>query len=259
MRSFVVAVALLACACGEVLKVPDAGPPDVLVPDSSGLTCQANEMVCNSSCADLMTSELFCGNCNTQCASTEGCLNGMCVPANTNCQRVKDLDAAAPNALYRNPNTGVVFFCDFTNSQTYDDFRIAQFDVAPPAGYALARGADFANPTFAAAFIGFFNTFGGVRALTTFTIGNCCFSTVLGQRLQFGAGTFVFPGVGTGNQNCTFSISANTVYTMSRNQSSGYMAALPDDFFSVNAPVEAAGCSDGMNPAYFYKRRNALN
>jgi hypothetical protein len=258
MRSFVVAVALLACACGDVLKVPDAQTIDVLVPDSSS-TCQANEMACNSTCANLMTSELFCGNCNTQCASTEGCLAGSCVPANTNCQRVKDLDATAPDALYRNPNNGTVFFCDFTNNQTYDDFRIAQFDVAPPAGYTLARATDFANPIFASAFIGFFNTFGGVRALTTFTVGNCCFTTIAGQRLQFGAGSFVFPGVGTGNVSCTFSIAANTVYTVSRTQTGGYVSVLPDDFFSVNAPVEAAGCSDGTNPAYFYKRRAGLN
>lgn len=259
MRSFVVALALLACACGDVQKVPDAAVIDAYVPDTATpLTCGTGEMVCNGSCANVMTSELSCGNCSTQCAPTLGCLNGVCVPANTSCQRVRELDPAATNGLYRNPNDGRVFYCDFTNNQTYEDFRIAQYDAGIPGGFALARATDFANPTFADAFIGFFNAFGGVRSLTTFNAGNCCISTVTGQRLQFGAGTFVFAGIGTAS-GCAFSYTANTVYLMSRNQGSGYVSTLPADFFTTNVPTEATGCTDSTNPAFFYRRRNGLN
>src|SRR6185503_2981426 len=135
MRSFVVAVALLACACGDVLKIPDAAVIDARSPDApKEVSCGTGEMVCNGSCANLMTSELYCGNCTTQCSPTQGCLNGSCVPANTGCQRVKDLDPAATDGTFRNPNTGGIFYCDFTARKQYE-FGLGQHNVGY-AGYA---------------------------------------------------------------------------------------------------------------------------
>jgi hypothetical protein len=258
MRSFCLAGALLVAACGDVVKVPDAALIDAYAPDSpQELTCGAGETVCNGSCVDPMTSELYCGNCNTQCTPTQACLAGTCVPANTSCSRVREIDPNAADGVYVNLNNGNAFYCDFTQQITYDDFRLGVFSTTP-TGYSLVRASDLADPAFAKAFIAMFNHFGGVRANATFTAGNCCLTTVAGQRLKLG-NTFVFPGQGTAAANCTFNYVADGVYTLSRNQTSMYMDTLPADFFTTNPPSEGTGCADSANPAYYVKRRNTLN
>jgi hypothetical protein len=212
---------------------------------------------CNGSCVDLMTSELYCGNCNTQCTPTQACLAGTCVPANTSCSRVRELDPGAPDGVYVNTNNGNAFYCDFTQQRTYDDFRISAFSTTP-TGYTVVRASDLADASFAKAFIALFNHFHGVRAYSAFTAGNCCITTVSGQRLKLGA-TFAFPGQGTTATDCTFSYAAGAVYTLSRTQTSMYLDKLPDNFFTTNPPTEGTRCSESTNPAYFVKRRNTLN
>lgn len=220
------------------------------------LTCGSGEMVCGDVCANTMTSDSHCGNCTTSCLPTQGCMAGSCVDRFVDCKAVRAANPAAPDGVYANATTNVAFYCDFTGGQEYEDFRFERFDQ-PPAGFTVARAADFAMPVFARAFIGTFNSNRGVRAQSTFTIGNCCITTVAGLRLRtgaVGAETNMFPGVGAGNVSCTFSMTANAVYTMSRTQSNGYLDTLPDNFFTAFPPSEAAGCSESTNPAIFYKR-----
>ena len=251
-------LALGLAACGDVNVIPDAAVPDAYQHDAANdPMCGADEMACSGLCANVMTSETYCGNCTTSCAPNQGCVAGACVPNFTNCARIKEVDPAAADGLYTNPNTGVFFYCDFAGSNTYDDFRLGVFSTTP-AGYTLARATDFQDPVFASAFIAFFNRLGGLRANATFTAGNCCMTTIAGSRLQFGA-QFVFPGVGTAATSCAFNFTVDAVYTLSRNQSSMYISVLPPDYFTVNAPGELAGCTDGTNPAIFYKRRAGLN
>jgi hypothetical protein len=162
MRSFVAAVAVLAGACGEVVKAPDAATIDMFMPDSPNpMMCGTGEMNCNGTCANVMTSELFCGNCTTQCSPTQGCLAGSCVPANTTCARVRELEPTAPDGLYRNPNTSVSFYCDFTNSMTYDAFAFGAFNIAY-AGHTLMSSADFNSAPVQKAFIALYNSQGGL-------------------------------------------------------------------------------------------------
>ena len=256
MRSFVVAAAVLACACGDVLKVPDAHVIDAYQPDSPpNPMCAANEtMVCNGACVDPMTSEQYCGNCTTQCNPTQGCIGGTCLPNFTDCKRVKDTDPMAADGQYTNPNNGNFFFCDFTNNVQIDEFRFDRFDVAP-TGFTVVRAADLTG-IIGKAFVGYYNRDHGIRAQTTFSIGNCCITTIAGNRLKTGpAGSELptFPALGSGMVTCTFSMAANTVYTISRTQSNGFYDQLPVDFFTTFPPSEGAGCAESTNPAIYVK------
>ena len=188
MRSLWVAVGLGLFACGDVQKVPDAAIPDAYTPDSASmLTCGAGEMVCNNTCANLMTSELYCGNCNTQCSPTQGCLNGTCVPANTSCMRVRELDPSAGDGAYINPNTNNAFYCDFTNSMTYDGFGFGGHNGSYP-GYTMMSSANFNDPQIQRAFIAVYNKQTGLANLQPgLSGGNCCFKaadTGAGQMLS---------------------------------------------------------------------------
>jgi hypothetical protein len=257
MRSFVVAVAVFACACGDVLKVPDAGPIDAFVPDSPpGPTCQASEMLCGATCANLMSNDLYCGNCNTQCSPTQGCFNGSCVDKASKCASIRLWNPAAPDGVYFNPNTGTEMYCDFTNNMTYDEFKMARFDSAP-TGLTVMRAGEFANAGFQKAFIGMYNELKGVRAAYSFNPTNCCVTTIAGLRLYVN-GSVTFAGV-AGATSCTFAYTQGLIYGFTANLGLGIPATLPADFFTVNPPSEAANCADGANPAFYYKRHAGLN
>lgn len=254
MRSWWLAITL--CACGDV---NNAGPaiPDAYAPDAPvELGCSEGESECSGTCANLMTDDLHCGSCNNHCSPLQGCLDGNCVDKASRCTSIRLWDPQAKDGLYFNPNLGVPVYCDFTNGITYEDFRFNPYTVTP-SGYSLARATNFQNAQFADAFIGFYNYYKGVRASSTFDIGNCCITTVAGSRLTAG-GALTFPGIGTQN-GCTFSMTANAVYTISRNQSTGYSEMLPENFFTVNPPGEMASCADSTNPAIYFKRRFGLN
>jgi hypothetical protein len=266
MRSFVVAAALVACACGEVVKVPDAGTPDTYVPDSpSGLMCSAGEMACNGSCANVMTSELYCGNCTTQCTPTQGCASGACVPANTTCMRVREVDAAAPDALYINPNNGNHFYCDFTNNMTYEAFGFGQFNVSY-TGYVLMTSAHFNDVAVQKAFVALYNQQGGLINIGVgFTMNNCCFKAAdaaAGQMLLL-AGHYMYPAkVGTDTSQCSgpYNDPRYRFYLAPINAFSPQ--PMPDDWFATHPATIAMMCADsttGGNPGVFMRRRSGLN
>jgi len=250
MRSFVVAVALLSCACGDVVKVPDAAPIDVFQPDMPNtVTCGTNEMNCNGSCANVSTSELYCGNCMTQCSPTQGCLNGSCVPANTSCARVKELDAMAMDGAYRNPNNSFTFYCDFTTRKQYE-FGLGQYNVAY-AGYTIMTVASF-DAGAKAAFVGYYNLVGGLPTIQTFTSGFCCVTQPNNNELNFG-GTYLSLAQ---NGTNTCNIAYNGTYQIMRAQSSVYAPPLALDFFTTNPVTEAASCGDMNNIGFFFKVTN---
>jgi hypothetical protein len=243
-----------------VQKVPDAAIPDAYAPDSPNmLTCGAGEMVCNNTCANLMTSELYCGNCNTQCSPTQGCLNGTCVPANTSCMRVRELDPAAPDGLYRNPNNDAIFFCDFTNTRTIDGVFMGQFD-ATYSGYNLVKFEELSTEQYQQAFIAFYNRQGGLPLLANWVSGNCCYATTGGMILHFG-GSILYPSTGS-------SFSCNPVspgYTGGPwrpyhvSTSAVLNPPLPQNYFTTNAVTQDNQCTVAQNPGFFWRARNNLN
>jgi hypothetical protein len=268
MRSFVVAVALFTCACGEVVKVADSGVPDTYVPDSpSSLMCNAGEMVCNGSCANIMTSELYCGNCMTQCSPTQGCFNGTCVPANTTCQRVRELDAAAPDGLYTNPNTLAFFYCDFTNNMTYEQFAIAQYNVSY-ANYTFMTSAHFNDPAIQKAFVALYNAQGGlVNIASGFNATNCCFKAAdapMNQMLNLG-NSYIYPAkVGVDQSQCggPYTDARYRMYLQQITPPEYSPQPMPDDWFATHAATIVTVCGDsttGGNPGIFMRRRTGLN
>ena len=258
-----VAVALLTCACGDVLKVPDAAAIDAYVPDSPvpPLMCGTGEMNCNGTCAKVMTSELYCGNCTTQCSPTQGCLAGSCVPANTTCARVRELEPTATDGLYTNPNNGVRFYCDFTNSMTYDAFGFGAFNIVY-AGYTLMSSADFNSAPVQKAFIALYNSQAGLLNIGGgFASGNCCLKAsdaAAGQMLHFNAHSMRPADANTGAQVCLSSY-PDPKYRIFELVVNSSPLPLPDDYFATRPATVATACSDSNNPGVFVKRRNGLN
>ena len=251
MRSFVVAVALLTCACGEVVKTGDAGMIDVAGPDTPipPLMCGTGEMNCNNSCANVMTSELYCGNCTTQCSPTQGCLNGSCVPANTSCARVKELDPTATDGGYRNPNNGLAFYCDYTARKQWE-FGLGQYNVGY-AGYTIMTSGSFDAAT-KVAFIAYYNYVGGLQTIQAFTSGLCCVTQPNNNELNFGGNYISLAQNGANACNINY----NGVYQIMRAQSTVWPPPLPADFFTTNPVGEAANCGDMNNIGFFFKVTN---
>ena len=239
--------AIALAACGDVQKVPDAAVPDAYQPDSpQEVTCGPGEMACNGVCTNPMSDELYCGNCNTQCSPTQGCVNGTCVPANTTCVRVREIEPTAPDGAYRNPNTGAVFYCDYTNGKEYE-FGIGQYNV-PYFGYTLMSVASFDEAT-QVAFLAVYNLIGGFATIAPFTSGLCCITQSNNNELNFG-GTYLSLAL-NGTNACN--INYNGVYQLMRGQQTPYTPPLPADFFTTNPVTEAASCGDTNNIGLFMK------
>lgn len=250
MRSFVVAaVALFACGCGDVLKATDAGVADAYVPDSpvEPPMCGAGEMVCNGACANVMNSELYCGSCTTQCSPTQGCLNGTCVPANTSCSRVKELDPAVTDGAFRNPNNSTVFYCDFTARKQYE-FGVGQYNVGY-FQYTIMTSASFDAAT-QKAFLGYYNLIGGVPAIGSFTVGLCCVTQPNNNELYFGG---AYMSLAQNGSNVCGSYTAATIYQLMFQQMTVYAPPLADNFFTTNPVSEGQTCGDSNNIGLFVK------
>lgn len=257
MRSLWWAIAL--AACGDVQKVPDAAVVDAYQPDSpKEVTCGPGETVCNGVCANLMTDELYCGNCNTQCSPTQACVNSTCIPANTSCSRVREIDPNAPDGIYRNPNTGLEFFCDFTNGKTIDGLFMGQYN-ATYNGYALVTYEQLTDPMYQAVFIALYNQQSGMPLITQWMSTNCCFSTVGGMEFFFG-GSYLYPSTGSG-----YACSPTPAYTggpwrvYQFTKGTVMNPPLQDDFFTTNPVTQLDQCGDGANPGMFWRVRNSLN
>jgi hypothetical protein len=79
------------CPKGQICQSGTCLPPE-LTPVSTatgGVTvtqeasCSRGQIVCNSSCVDILTNTKNCGVCGRSCKSQETCLNGRCGPACT--------------------------------------------------------------------------------------------------------------------------------------------------------------------------------
>lgn len=250
------AVALLGC--GDVNKIPDAVVPDAYQHDAAEVpSCAPGETACNASCADLMTSEQYCGNCDTQCAQNFACVAGSCVSANTSCARVREIDPQALDGIYQNPNDGSWFYCDFTAGVTIDEIFVSPYTAPmPKPGYEVARATTFGDPIFVKAFVAMYNHNAGHRASVNFQTTDCCMGPAPGIRYRFGGKTLDTATAPAGIF-CNQLISANTRVLFARDGAAA--ATLPDDYFTTYPVTEGADCSDGGNAAWWFRRRNTLD
>ncbi len=256
--------AIALAACGDVQKVPDAAVPDAYQPDPpQEVTCGSGEMSCNGVCTNPMTDELYCGNCNTQCSPTQACVNATCVPANTSCSRVREIDPTAADGAYLNPNTGDAFYCDFTNNVTYDSFAMGAFNGSYP-GYTMMSSANFNDPLIQKAFIGIYNEQGGATNLMAGAQGgNCCFKaadTGAGQMLLIG-GHHIYPARVDADVNvCGGPYTASRYRFFLAEEGPFSPFPMPADYFTTYPASVAARCSDSApQPAFFMKKHAGLN
>lgn len=255
--SWWLAVALLGC--GDENKIPDAGVPDAYQHDAPEVpSCAPGETTCNASCADLMTSEQYCGDCDTRCAQNFACVAGSCVSANTSCARVREVDPQAPDGAYQNPNDGRWFYCDFAAGVTIDEIFVSPYTAAPAAGYEVAHAATFADPIFVKAFVAMYNQNGGHRAKVSFQTTDCCMGPAVGARYRF-AGEKLYTATAPVGIFCNQLISANTHVLFAPGGDAPEDAPLPADYFTTHPVTEGADCSDGGNAAWWFRRRNTLD
>jgi hypothetical protein len=263
MRSLWAALALFAC--GDVPKVPDAANLDAFQPDSPPmpLSCAAGEMVCNGSCANLMTSDLYCGNCNTQCSPTQGCLNGACVDKASRCTSIRIWNPSAGDGVYYNPNIGSHMYCDFTNGITYEGFGFGAFNTNYGSNWALMSSANLNDTNIRRAFVALYNQQGGLINLGPgFNSSNCCFKSSdagAGQMLYI-ANSYVFPAKSGSNMYQCGGPYNDPRYRFWEGLNDVYSPLpMPDDYWTTHAASVAANCSDSTNPGIFMRRRFTLN
>jgi len=245
--------------CGKVQALADASL-DSKLPDA--LTCSGVQTLCGNACADLQSSMTSCGACGISCqADRETCMAGHCVDFNTSCAAIKAGNPSAASGPYTLLNNTTVF-CDMEHSMTYTQLMFGQYN-ATHAGYDMVSLADLQDPTLQKAFIYLFNRQGGgAQSLGAFTSPNCCFKARSGvnMTLEFGA-NYMYPAT----PNST---------TSQCNQSGGYTlgsygflmepsgvfttATLASDFFTSHPATEVQLCTDGTNPAFFWKRTASM-
>jgi len=212
--------------------------------------CGTGEMVCDGVCANVMTSDVHCGNCTTECAPTQSCMAGSCVDRFVDCKAVRMANPAAPDGVYSNATTNTSFYCAYGVNTQYD-FRVNSY-LTTPSGYSVVRATDFNDVNFVRAFIGTYNIDAGFKAVDAFTPSNCCMSLLAGTRYQFGA-QILFTGIGTSSY-CNQAIAPNTFITFGRN-GANFGGTLPANYFATNPVTEVTGtCSDGNNAAFYVKR-----
>jgi hypothetical protein len=249
-------VALCCLGCGKVSLVPDASV-DANLPDA--LSCMAPQLACGTSCVDPMTSNDHCGSCDVTCATGTKCMVGHCVDSIASCADIHAVNANAPSGLYT-LLAGKTVYCDMTGTGvTYSDLSVGQYDVAHP-DYTIVSLADFQAPVTQAAFIALINQQHGAVRLdtgTTWNVSNCCFkySANAAEYLAFGTNNFVEPAdtSAAGVTVCGGAMSL-PAYGFALTGATQQPLPIPTAFFATHAPVNYPSCTDGANPAYYWKK-----
>lgn len=251
---------LLSClACGSVATThgDDAGHNDDA--GAGGVTCQSNQLVCDNTCVDPKSDNQHCGDCTTACAPTMACSLGHCIDPTASCQAIHVLDPSKPDGPYTHAADGTQFYCDMTDGVVqYDELGFAAYNAVNP-GFTIVTAADLQNPVIQKAFIWLFNhQNGGGITLTAFSSSNCCWtsSALGGTRLEFGA-SLIFSVV-QGVEHCGAAFSVGDLVSFERANPTPREIApnpLPADYFMQHPATDVSGiCTDGNNPAYFFKR-----
>jgi Stigma-specific protein, Stig1 len=251
-------VAVLASACGNVAKAPDAGAADA--PDPDAFSCSAPMLACGAQCFDLATDHEHCGACDLACPDAEDCIAGHCTDATASCAAIAMYTPNAPSGGFTHKLDGTKFFCDFPNGLQYDELDYGQYDVAH-AGFTIVSPADLMNPTLQQAFIFLYNQQHGAKLIATWTDTNCCFkgdTVVNNMNMILINGSNITPAKAAPNDVSV----CNAAHT--DNPGRFIMSAggayspdpMPDDFFSTHTVTAGTQCSPGANPAFFWKRHN---
>lgn len=246
--------AALAAGCGNVVKserAVDAALADALV-------CTAPTNACGGACADLMSSNDHCGDCDTKCAVGAPCMAGHCVDNVTTCTQLHMVNDQQPSGIYTLID-GSQLYCDMTTMVGHASLVMAQWD-APPAGYTIVSAADLQDASKQAAFIALYNSKGGLTVPTTFISGNCCFKNdaTTTSMLDLQA-DYIYPSA-AGASQCSPSggYAVGTIYQFEITTSTPvFVTSMASNFFATNpataSPMTPQQCSVDTNPAVFWK------
>ncbi|MEO8842260.1 MAG: hypothetical protein ABI704_11860 [Kofleriaceae bacterium] len=252
-----IAVALVGC--GKIAAAPDAAI-DAGLP--APLTCTGAEVACGSNCADPMTSSDHCGSCDISCqAGRETCVAGHCADFFTSCASIHTHDSTQTSGFYALIDSTNIY-CDMEDGGiglsglSFDNYNTA----TPVAGMAMVTLTDLQNAPTQKAFVALYNRQSGSLPLLQppmDVVNNCCIkvSTNANLTLLLGAGGPTQPAtVGpAGPINCA----ASYTVALSFGSTVGPVfpgTAMAADFFVTHAPTEVAQCSDGNNPAFWWKK-----
>jgi hypothetical protein len=167
------------------------------------------------------------------------------VNATDSCAIIKMVDPGAQDGVYT--SRGAMVFCDMATGTTYEEVGWGQFDVAPPAGYALIHAADLQPTAAQNAFIALYNLQGGAKTIAPWQSNNCCVTVAPLTRLKYDGNAIL-----TGNGKCNVPGGyVDPVYQLSIAPT----PPVPANFFSAHAVSEGTGCGDGKNPGLFFKTR----
>jgi hypothetical protein len=284
MGRFVTWVVLVA-ACGKVGEAPAVAIADAAL---DAFSCAAPQLACGGSCVDPTSDPSNCGGCGIACqAGLEACQAGACVDTAATCADIHAGNPTATDGPYQLLNGtmlncafsgtcaqvhvatpsasdgiymtlgGSAEYCDMTDGgQNIYGLAYGQFSVAT-AGYAMVTLPDYQSPGLQQVFLSLFNQQGGANLIASWSIGDCCIKVDATARwLQLGtaagSGSWVDDGL---CQAATPAVAGIGVFVANTSgQPTAQTPPLPANFFSTYPPTTTTSiCSDGANPAYFWK------
>jgi len=212
-------------------------------------------MLCGNTCANLQSSDLYCGNCTTQCNYLEGCLNGTCRRKNSSCADILAFQPGAANGAFMNGNDGQTMYCDFA-ARRQIELGLGLYTTAFP-GWSPMNAATFSDPTVQAAFIAIYNKDVGIRTLAAWTPQYCCLHAPGNTTLWFSApnnAMFILPSTTSGFVcNNTMTYDGWYPIGIGSSASGAVVPPMPATFFQTNQVIENTLCSTGANPGFFIK------
>jgi hypothetical protein len=183
---------------------------------------------------------------------------GHCVDQIKSCADIKSVNSMAMTGLYSLVD-GTPIYCDMTAMKGYTNLSMGQFD-SNPTGYTGVSATDLQNATEQTAFISLFNAQSGLKVITQFTSGNCCFKNDATTALMlYFQNADLYPGL-AGAAACSPAggyVTTNTYgfevlpdTTTKVFIGGGGMAS---NFFTTYPATATPGCGVSTNPALFWQ------
>jgi hypothetical protein len=170
------------------------------------------------------------------------------------CAQVFANNPAAGSGLFYTAG-GVPMFCDAANpTLTLSGLYFGRSNVSQGSGYQLVTLAQLQTPIDQSAFIALFDAQAGMKLIEGWTAGSCCIkysATADGTFLGFGSQS-IEPIADNGTVECGGDI-ADPIYGFALGGTTDEVGTLQPGFFTTLAPQSITSCTDGDNPAFYWR------